>query len=199
MISLRPPSAEGVRELLRAQSDAPFSYAEVGATRGTPPAGYTPMHRIAVLGRGEAVFHRAKHALVEWGPFKVSWVRPYPQAAPARGVLIAVVVHLAGLWWKNVSRVIYTVDEPGAFGFAYGTLPTHAETGEELFLVELSPDTGEVTYKIQAFSRPRHPLARLAPPLARAAQRRFGTDSIAAMRNQVALAGRERLSITSAP
>jgi uncharacterized protein (UPF0548 family) len=82
--------------------------------------------------------------------------------------------------------VIYTIDDAQVFGFAYGTLQLHAETGEELFLVELSPDTGEVTYKIQAFARPRHPLARMAYPLARATQRRFGTDSIASMQRQVA-------------
>jgi uncharacterized protein (UPF0548 family) len=199
MISLRPPSAEEMRELLRAHSDAPFSYAEVGATRGAFPASYTQIHRAAVLGRGEAAFHTAKNALVRWASFELSWVRPYPQAAPAKGILIAIVVHVAGLWWKNVSRVIYTVDETGAFGFAYGTLSTHAERGEELFRVELSPETEEVTYRIQAFARPRHPLARLAAPLARATQRRFGNDSIAAMRRQVAATGPSRLAVTSAP
>ncbi|GAA4732513.1 hypothetical protein GCM10023350_14890 [Nocardioides endophyticus] len=32
-------------------------------------------------------------------------------------------------------RVVYVVDEPERAGFAYGTLPGHPETGEELFLL----------------------------------------------------------------
>jgi uncharacterized protein (UPF0548 family) len=127
----------------------------------------------------------AKQALLDWGPFRVSWIRVFAQAAPEKGVLVAVVVHVAGLWWRNISRVIYRIDEPNVFGFAYGTLPPHAETGEELFLVEQSPITGEVTYRILAFSRPRHLLTRLGYPLARATQRRFGRDSIAAMQRLV--------------
>ena len=186
MISLRLPADDGIRKLLRDHSDSPYSYPDVGATRGEFPSGYTVVRRAAVLGHGEPVFRAAKHALLGWGPFRVPWVRVFPQAAPGKGVLVAVVVRLAGLWWKNISRVIYMIDEPHAFGFAYGTLQIHTQTGEEQFLVEMSSATGEVTYKIQAFARPRHPLARLAYPLARATQRRFGSDSIAAMQKQVA-------------
>ena len=46
---------------------------------------------------------------------------------------------LLGLWWLNACRIVYVVDEAGPvtkFGFAYGTLPGHAGTGEERFLVE---------------------------------------------------------------
>ena len=149
------------------------------------PAGYTLINRAAVLGRGDSVFHSARDALREWGPFRVPWMRVFAQAAPDKGVLVAVAVHLLGTWWTNVSRVIYSIDEPNVFGFAYGTLPQHAETGEERFLVEQSPTSGEVTYRIQAFSQPRHPLAKLGYPLARATQRRFGRDSIDAMKKAV--------------
>lgn len=83
------------------------------------------------------------------------------------------VVHLVGLWWINVSRVIYTLEETDRFAFAYGTLGYHAETGEERFQVQRDPDSGDVTYSILAFSRPRHILARLGYPLSRAAQRLF--------------------------
>ena len=58
----------------------------------------------------------------------------------------------------------------------------HAETGEESFLVERCPESGAVTYRILAFSRPRHPLARIGYPFARAAQRRFRKGSIEALR-----------------
>lgn len=66
------------------------------------------------------------------------------------------------------------------FGFAYGTLEEHAESGEERFLVELAGD-GSVWYEIRATSRPRAWAARGAFPLARALQARFRRDSLARM------------------
>jgi uncharacterized protein (UPF0548 family) len=75
---------------------------------------------------------------------------------------------------------LYVIDEPRRFGFAYGTLPDHVESGEERFLLELADD-GAVYYDIIAFSRPRHFLAKLAYPLVRRLQKRFGRNSAAAM------------------
>lgn len=83
-------------------------------------------------------------------------------------------------WWANACRVVYAVDEVGPacrFGFAYGTLPDHAECCEERFLVEWDRVTGAVHYDILAFFRSGHPLARLGYPLAR--------DSAVAMRRAV--------------
>ena len=81
------------------------------------------------------------------------------------------------------------MDEEGPivrFGFAYGTLPDHAEKGEERFSVEWHHEDNSVWYDILAFSRPNHPLARLGLPLTRRLQRRFARDSKRAM---VAAAG----------
>ncbi len=50
------------------------------------------------------------------------------------------------------TRVVYVVDEPDRRGFAYGTLPGHPESGEELFLVERVGD--ETWAEVRAFSRP---------------------------------------------
>ena len=63
-----------------------------------------------------------------------------------------------GLWWLSACRIVYVVDEAepiSRFGFAYGTLPDHAGTGEERFLVEWDRQSGEVWYEILAFSRPQ--------------------------------------------
>jgi uncharacterized protein (UPF0548 family) len=76
------------------------------------------------------------------------------------------------------------VDEAGPvarFGFAYGTLPGHAESGEERFLVEWDRTDDAVRYDVLAFSRSRHPLARLSYPLTCRTQRRFARDSAVAM------------------
>ena len=76
------------------------------------------------------------------------------------------------------------------FGFAYGTLPGHAERGEERFSVEYHAENDSVWYDLFAFSRPG-PLARLAYPFARSLQKRFARDSKAAM---LEAAGAEKAS-----
>src|SRR5262249_3816421 len=106
----------------------------------------------------------------------------FPCDAPiAEGTTVAVVARAFGLVWINACRIVYVVDEPGrAFGFAYGTLPDHVESGEERFMIETESD-GTVWYDLLAFWRPRHPVAGLGYPLTRALQKRFARDSMAAM------------------
>jgi uncharacterized protein (UPF0548 family) len=67
-------------------------------------------------------------------------------------------------------RVVYLINEPNRCGFAYGTLPSHPEAGEELFLLERGHD-GSISFTIRAFSRPATALARLCGPVSRAVQR----------------------------
>ena len=84
----------------------------------------------------------------------------------------------------SACRIVHVVRETGPvarFGFAYGTLPDHAGTGEERFLVEWDRASGEVWYDILAFSRPRWLVARLGYPCMRRLQKRFGRESAAAM------------------
>src|ERR1700677_393327 len=84
-------------------------------------------------------------------------------------------------------RIVYVVEDdaaPERYGFAYGTLPDHAEIGEERFTVEFNPDDQTVWYDIYAFSRPRM-LTRLAYPLSRGLQKRFARNSLEAMRQAV--------------
>jgi uncharacterized protein (UPF0548 family) len=91
---------------------------------------------------------------------------------------------LFGLWWLNACQIVYIVDEDGPvkrFGFAYGTLPEHAESGEERFTVEWHEQDDAVWYDILAFSRPQQFLARLGYPFARRLQKRFARDSASAM------------------
>ena len=70
-------------------------------------------------------------------------------------------------------RVVGVVDEPDRWGFAYGTLPAHPESGEELFVVERRPEDGDaVVFRITVFWRPHELLTRLGAPVARILQRR---------------------------
>jgi uncharacterized protein (UPF0548 family) len=83
-------------------------------------------------------------------------------------------------------RVVYLRDEPNRFGFAYGTLPLHPETGEESFMVERDDD-GSVWFRVAAFSRPRELLARLGAPVRRLVQRRVTNGYLNAMKQWASL------------
>ena len=63
------------------------------------------------------------------------------------------------------------------FAFATGTLPEHAESGEERFQVEWHPVDDSVWYDILAFSRPNQLFARLAYPYVRRKQKQFARES----------------------
>lgn len=185
MFFRREPSAAEVREFISSHQDLPFSYAEVGTTRTGAPSGYSIDHNRIHLGDGEETFQRAVSALRRWKQFELGWVAVVPSDQPiAVGTTVAVKAQVAGLWSLNATRIVYVIDEQkGAtmrFGFAYGTLPDHLERGEERFLVERLEDDS-VWYDLFAFSRPRHPLARLGFPLVRTLQKRFAVDSLAAM------------------
>jgi uncharacterized protein (UPF0548 family) len=185
MISVRRPSAETIRRFLDDQQKLDFSYSFVGATATTPPAGFALDHTRVRLGNGKAVFATAKTALQRWDQFRLQWLEAYPANTPIRaGEVVAVLARKGGWWWLNACRIIYVIDENGPqnrFGFAYGTLPDHAEMGEERFLIEWDRDEGSVWYDIFAFSRPRHWLARWGNPFIRIMQKRFGRESAAAV------------------
>ena len=188
MFSLRRPSGEVITRLLAAQRGEPFTYAAVGATATTPPKGYNVDRTRARIGQGDIAFQRAIAALRAWRQFDLGWVTAVPTTTPIeQDRIVGVLARAGGLWTLNAARIVYVIDESARFGFAYGTLPRHVESGEERFLVELNAATGDVHYDILAFSRPRHPLARLAYPWARRLQRRFGRDSVESMQRAVAI------------
>jgi uncharacterized protein (UPF0548 family) len=160
MPALRKPSADAVRAFLAAQAGLPFTYPDVGATAADPPAGWTVDRTRARVGTGEGAFIAAKAALARWEQFDLGWVEAAPAGVPlAEGACVAVVARVLGLWWLNACRVVYTVDEPCRFGFAYGTLPGHAERGEERFLVEWDRGVGRGELRHRGVLAPRNPLA----------------------------------------
>lgn len=185
MFSLQKPSIESIRRFLKKQVALDYSYMAVGATATSPPAGYVTDRTRISLGSGEPVFLAASAALQRWENFRLGWVEPWPPETPIQcGEVVAIMARTAGLWTLNCCRIVYVVNEAGPikrFGFAYGTLPGHVESGEELFQIEWDQKTNSVCYDILAFSRPNHFLTRLGYPLVRHTQKRFGRDSAAAM------------------
>jgi uncharacterized protein (UPF0548 family) len=117
--------------------------------------------------------------------FDMPWVSLYCPSAPLQvGTVVAVSFRHLGFYSLNACRIVYVVEDDGPikrFGFAYGTLAEHAESGEERFTVEWNRENDTVWYDILAFSRPRHMFARLGYPLSRLLQKRFAEGSKTAM------------------
>jgi uncharacterized protein (UPF0548 family) len=193
---LSRPTAAQVRAFRDAQRDLQLSYPCAGVTRdgGAAPAGYDHDHNRQRLGVGEPAFAAGRAAIRAWRMFAPPLATIEPAGIPiVAGEIAGIVVRAFGVWFLNAARIVYVIDEPRRFGFAYGTLPGHAERGEERFLVEwLADDT--VWYDLDAISQPRYLPARLAHPLARRLQRRFARMSKAAMASAVT----ERASVTGA-
>ena len=140
MLSLRRPTADAIRHFREKQAKLEFTYSAVGTTATVPPDGYVVDHTRTKLGAGSEVFEKAKAALYRWEHFNLGWVEAIPNSTPIEaGQVVAVLARVLGIWWLNACRIIYVVHEAEAtvrFGFAYGTLPGHAESGEERFAVE---------------------------------------------------------------
>jgi len=191
MFFLRKPSEAAVRRFVSSQENLPFSYKNVGASReGAAPRGYVVDRYRVRLGEGPEAYARAVEALREWRQFDLGWVRLLPPRASIEGgKIVGVLARHYGFWSLNTARIVYLLEESGEverFGFGYGTLPGHAERGEERFGVEWNRKNGLVYYDVFAFSRPKHPLAWPGYPFARLLQRRFRRDSTRVMVEAVA-------------
>lgn len=171
MPSLRKPSPERLLRWLESWSDVPLSY--------TPPLndGFIADGHEIRLGSGEDGYRKACEALDTWVTFP-EWAEVARHEATGQkiGQIVAMVTRICGLWWVNPCRILRRTDSDHTHGFIYGTLPAHAECGEEQFVIEKRSD-GSVWYVIRAFSHPRHWMAWLAFPLARWWQCRFVRDS----------------------
>ena len=146
----------------------PLTYSEVGATAGTLPDGFHHVQKSAVIGRGRRRFEEAADAGMRWGMLRGAGLRVEATSeVAAKGS--EVIVHLGPV--QAPCRVVYVVDEPDRRGFAYGTLPGHAESGEEQFMVRYHPATDEVFAEVVAFSRHATWWSRLGAPITAVIQR----------------------------
>ena len=185
MFLAQRPTRNVIDRFIHESQDLPLSYGPVGIVR-TPPAGQHLDELAVAVGHGQADFERARAALLAWKQFDIGWVETFPRHAPvAVGTIVAVLIRHLGFWSLNGCRVLYSVgclNDAARFGFAYGTLTNHAESGEELFEVFIDPQTDEVIYRIRAISWPQAALARVGQPIVRVLQERFRAQSAAAMK-----------------
>jgi uncharacterized protein (UPF0548 family) len=184
LVSLHRPSEAAIHAFLDGQRTQPFPYHGVGSSRHVPLGGYVVDHRCVCLGTDQRTFEAACAALRHWQMFQVGWVQLcWPITGIEAGAVVGVLASWGGVWFLNACRIVYVLDDSSPIrrvGFAYGTLPGHAERGEERFSIEWHSDD-TVWYDLLAFSRPGHWLLWLGYPWVRRLQRRFALASLAAM------------------
>lgn len=188
------PDGDFVRSAVRDNHGASFSYTEVGATRefdkSALPHSYAVDHNRQLLGRGAETYSRAVKALNSWLMFDTTLTRiAQPDTAIKTANIVAVIGYHFLFHSLNLCRIVYTIDDADAnttrYGFAYGTLDEHLESGEERFMIEWTRTDDLVYYDLLAFSRPNNPLVNLGYPFARMMQKRFAVESKAAMKRAV--------------
>jgi len=183
---LTQPDRPTIQRFIESQSSLDVTYSGIGSTQGTPPSGYVVDHTRVKLSEGEAAFQTAQAALRNWAHFQLGWVQPcWPDTPIEQNQTVAILIRAFGLWSLNACRILNVVQKTEKFGFAYGTLPDHAESGEERFIIEWDQSDDSVWYDILAFSRPNQFLTRIAYPVTRRLQKRFARDSVAAMKRAV--------------
>ncbi len=188
MFRLSKPTAAAIEATIAAARNLPPATPALLTLTGGPvsqrqPRGFAHDFSQSEIGRGPAVFERASQSFSTWTHFDLGWVRvANPTTRIGTGNVVAVEVHAASLWSLNLSQIVETIDTPTQFGFLYATTKLHVEEGQERFLLNFDSDTQTVTYLIEAVSRPRHPLSRVAYPFTRVMQHRFARDSHLRMR-----------------
>ncbi|HYK71371.1 MAG TPA: DUF1990 domain-containing protein [Streptosporangiaceae bacterium] len=147
-----------------------MTYDDVGATAGTLPSGYHHLRVSRLVGSGADAFVAATAALFSWQVHLHAGLRVTASAAVAApGIAVLLGIGAGPARIRAACRVVYTVNESARQGFAYGTLPGHPESGEEVFIIEHRDDDG-VVFTITAFSRPATAATRAAGPIGRRVQ-----------------------------
>ena len=155
-----------------------LTYRDVGATVGPLPDGYHHVRKSAVIGCGRPRFEDAAAKVMRWGMLRGAGVR-VDASSEVAAVDSEVLVGLGPV--RAPCRVVYVIDDTDRRGFAYGTLPGHPESGEELFAVRYDPSTDEVHAEVIAFSRHATWWSKLGAPVTSLAQRIITTRYLTAL------------------
>jgi uncharacterized protein (UPF0548 family) len=150
-----------------------LTYSEVGATAGELPPGYHHVRMQRVIGRGREVFERAADDLLRGEVQRRAGATIELSDVPLReGTRVRMRLRLGILTFTIPCLVVWAERTADRCGFAYGTLPGHPERGEERFELRLD-ESGDVTFRIVAFSAPGRWFTRLGAPVGRVVQRRM--------------------------
>jgi uncharacterized protein (UPF0548 family) len=178
-LRLRQPPRARLEELLQASQADDFTYGPVGIAMDADLP--TTLHRDrweTSLGGADA-FDRGRQAIRDWCVHRGAGLSVLTDGELKVGTNVAMAAHVPVDYIEVTCRVTAVVDEPDIFGFAYGTLSVHPERGEESFIIRRTAN--QVRFVVAAASEPVHPLARLAPPIARRLQDKACKRYLAAM------------------
>lgn len=173
-------------DLVRLREARP-TYGHIGSTLGTEPVAGPHRHESNLkIGVGESALLAARDALCSWVPQRSlgASVTP-PDVVPDLDETVVLGLGVGPLRLLVPNRIVAVVDEQDRYGYAYGTLPGHPESGEELFLVELL-DGGDVVFTIRVDAEPAHNLRWFRPiilPLQRAALGRYQSAVVQTLRS----------------
>lgn len=174
-------SAAKAAQVLERAEHAELTYGPIGRTFDAEPE-EADLHMERVVGSGAADFAAAVACYRALGSQR-SVAGVWPGDATAElGATILIGLRFGPVTVLAVDRIVAVIDEPGRWAFAYGTLPGHAEVGEEAFIVEHRPDDSVVA-KVVAIAHVALPGARFLQPLLVRIQRRFARrylDAVAA-------------------
>jgi uncharacterized protein (UPF0548 family) len=188
---VRPPDERHLAHFLARERTSPLTYAEVGASFDDDlPEGYHHVRAGTELGTGDQAWTRACAGIRAWAAHRGAGITVAPGDAPVvEGTTVAVIMPAGPVRVLAACRIVRVVDEPDRFGFAYGTLPSHPEEGEEHFVVSrataLTGQVGEVRFDVAAFSRPHDLLTKLGGPIPRRFQARATRQYLQGMRDFV--------------
>ncbi len=176
LYGLRRPGQGALDALRRRGSSQSLSSEDHGLTVSAAPAEVPPgHHRLRVereIGAGRQPFERAKAAIIDWAGHRRAGAILHPERPAIEvGNDVVLALRVWPLWVTANCRIVEVIDEPDRFGFAYGTLPHHPESGEESFVVRRDPATDEVRLEVVAISRPTSLPAKLGGPIGRGFQR----------------------------
>jgi uncharacterized protein (UPF0548 family) len=153
----------GVRRVAELRS-ADLTYAEVGMTQHDMfPAGYRRFRRSVALSL-HVEFAPARADLLSWMVQCRAGVRVTASGNVAPDAVVDLRLGVGPLSIVAPCRVVYVIDESNRCGFAYGTLPGHPESGEEVFLLDRAGDAA-ITFTVAAFSRPATTLSKVVGPI----------------------------------
>ncbi|HUS62679.1 MAG TPA: DUF1990 domain-containing protein [Acidimicrobiales bacterium] len=165
-------SERRLQAMADAAGRASLTYDEVGATAEELPPGFRHGRFAIDLGSLPETFERAGKGLLRWEAHRFAGATIRPDQPPLEaGCSQLVVLRLGGMTMVAPTRTVYVTDEPDRFGFAYGTLAGHPESGEEAFHITRGIDNA-VRFEIVVFWRPSAVLARLGAPVSKVVQAR---------------------------
>ncbi len=168
------PTTAQLKEIHESQRSEDITYTGVGLTLESLPDAYHHLRAERVIGSGADLFSRGQNAIRSWtaqAELGLVLEPSVPEFREGAVLVFALPMKPSGLWATGACRIMRVIDEPLRFGFIYGTLPHHPESGEEAFLVHHRED-GTVSFTVTAFSRAKSLPMRAAGPIGRIIQRR---------------------------